>query len=216
MEHSWILLGVTEILIFIYLMALVYILITNNVEQFNRSRNETVQYAAMTAMNMTLRGLFNKAKNNGFQSLTYKVVRLILMILGFVTFSYYKAMLNAALNVDVNNIPLETWEDIANSHYKILVGMGTADEDSFKYGNAVKQRIHREKILTVVPAQQLQNVGYHGSVPAILSDEYIAIDNVLLFASHEAFPCGIIDMPSPALRLVIKRTTHISNKILSF
>ena len=88
----------------------------------------------MAALNMTLRAMFNKAINNGFQSLTYKSIRLVLMTLGFVTLTYYKAMLNAALNVDVNNIPLESWEDIANSHYKILVGMGSDDEDSFKYG----------------------------------------------------------------------------------
>ena len=41
-------------------------------------------------------------------------------------------MMNAALNVEVDNIPFKSWEDVSKSDYKIIVLMGSSQEDRFK------------------------------------------------------------------------------------
>ena len=176
-------------------------MITKRVETVKQdSEMHKCKFLLVTSVNFILRALFNKGTNNGFKSQTYKILRLVLMTLGFVIMSYYKAMMNAALNVDVNNIPIESWEDLANSHYKILLTRETIQEDRFKYGDELKQMIHKEKIVSVDPEKQLQNVGVKGSVPALLSGNYLALATSLLYIALEEYPCQIIDIKSSTLR----------------
>ena len=96
---------------------------SNAVEVQRVNSAKKMKFPLIAALNMALRAFFNKPTNDGFKSQTYKLVRFILMTLGLVTLTYYKAMLNAALNVDVNNIPIESWDDLLNSDYKLLVVM---------------------------------------------------------------------------------------------
>ena len=39
--------------------------------------------------------------------------------------SYYKAMMNAALNADNNKIPIDSWFDVEKSNYNVLVWFGS-------------------------------------------------------------------------------------------
>ena len=173
---------------------------SNAVEVQRVNSAKKMKFPLIAALNMALRAFFNKPTNDGFKSQTYKLVRFILMTLGLVTLTYYKAMLNAALNVDVNNIPIESWDDLLNSDYKLLVVMEAVNEDRFKFGDDTMRKIHKEKILTVNPEKQLQNVGFQGSIPAILKDKYVAFDNVLIFKALDEYPCQIIDVKSSSMR----------------
>ena len=202
-RQSWILIVCAEISILIFLFTFFFVIKTMNTDTEAISKKLSAKYAFIDGFNLTLRALFNKQSNMDVKMQSFQLIRLVLMVQGFVILAYYKAMLNAALNVDVNNIPIETWEDVANSHYQILVSMGSADEDRFKDGNDIMKKIHREKILTVDPSIQLQNIGYEGSVEAILSNKYLAIDNIAFFANLDAYPCGIVEIPIPHLRYLI-------------
>ena len=176
-------------------------MITKRVETVKQdSKMHKCNFLLATSVNFILRALFNKGTNNGFKSQTYKILRFVLMTLGFVIMSYYKAMMNAALNVDVNNIPIQSWEDLAKSHYKILLVRGTVNEERFKHGDELKQMIHKEKIVSVDPEKQLQNVGVKGSVPALLSDNYLALENSFLYMALEEYPCQLTDIKSSTLR----------------
>ena len=197
-EQSWILIACIELSIFIYLLITIHILVSNGIEKCEVGKRP--RFVLQTATNMILRTFFNKATNNGFQSKTYKMNRLVLSVLGFVILTYYKAMLNAALNVDVNNLPFKSWEEVANSNYKVLVLMGTVNEEYFKFGNDIKQKIYREKIITVRPVQQLQNIGVQGSIEAIVSDKYIVSAADLLFKTLDEYPCEVIEVHFPELR----------------
>ena len=55
----------------------------------------------------------------------------MLMTFGFIVLSNYKAQLNAALNVYVDNIPFKTWNDIARSDYQILIYANSNYEEKF-------------------------------------------------------------------------------------
>ena len=65
--------------------------------------------------------------------------------------SYYKAQLNASLNVYVEKFPISNWIDLDNSQFRVLTRLGTSFETALKNapsGSSLK-RIHDEKIATV-------------------------------------------------------------------
>ena len=193
--------GSSGVFILFTLTIVTFILLANNVEECGYHTNSFLgKLAFVTSINLTLKAFFNKACNNGFKSQTFKLLRFVLMVLGLVSMSYYRAMLNAALNVDTNEITIKSWKYLANSDYKLLIYMGTLNEDIFKYGDDIKRKIHKEKILTVSPELQLQNLGMQGGVEAIINGKYLGLDNILLYKAMKEYPCKIIEIPSPELR----------------
>ena len=200
-SKSWILIAFSGLSIIIIVMVILYILMKYGIEECQfASTYKRARFTLVSSLNISFRAYLNKPTNNRFKSQTYQCIRLILMVLGFILMSYYRGMLNAALNVDMNEIPIKTWEDVLQSHYKILVIIGTIHEDRFKYGDDVRKQIHKEKILTVEHEKQLQNIGYGKSVPAITSGDYLVFDNDLLFITLNEYPCQIVDIPSRNLR----------------
>ena len=83
------------------------------------------------------------------ESQAYKIALISVTTLGLITFSYYKAMMNAALNVEVDNIPFKSWEDVSKSDYKIIVLMGSSQEDRFKKSpkGSIMNNIHKAGVL---------------------------------------------------------------------
>ena len=63
-----------------------------------------------------------------------------------------------------------------------------------------KNHCHKEKIITVPPEFQLNNLGAEGAVQAVLDDKYILFEPSKVVKNSEKYPCGITDMKAPGFR----------------
>ena len=185
-------------------MAIIFTLIWFRIES-NNHIIPTISYIFQTSLNILMRATVNKGTNNPFKSHTYKIVLFTLMTSGLVILSYYKAQMNAALNANVNNIPIQSWEDVEKSHYKVLLMFGTTTEAKFKDTpngklGVILQKIHNEKILTVPTEKRLNNIGFGGSIPEILTGEFLVFTTLTNFLPFKEYPCQITDIKSRDLR----------------
>ena len=161
------------------------------------AKNIRAMIAIRDAINITYRGIINKGTNKTFKkSQAFKILIFSLMVLGFILLCYYKAQMNAALNVEVDNMPIKSWEDVYNSHYKLLVWFGTVNSQLFSNApkGSVLHKIHVEKILTVSEDRYLNNIGYTKSVPFVLNGEYLVYEELMPYLSSNDYPCGITEI----------------------
>ena len=74
--------------------------------------NDVIQ----SSLNVCLRALINKgSKENFANSQAHKIFLFTISVMGLVLLSYYKAQMNAALNVEVDNMPIQSWQDLYQS-----------------------------------------------------------------------------------------------------
>ena len=179
---------IAQAIIFFVLTGIIYILTKAT------AKNIRAMIAIRDAINITYRGIINKGTNKTFKkSQAFKILIFSLMVLGFILLCYYKAQMNAALNVVVDNMPIKSWKDVYNSHYKLLVWFGTVNSQLFSNApkGSVLHKIYVEKILTVSEDRYLNNIGYTKSVPFILNGEYLVYEELMPYLSSNDYPCGI-------------------------
>ena len=97
---------------------ILYVLNIFGVESIISKRESKAVFAMKTSVNVCLKAFVSKGSNTGFKSHTYKIVVTTLVTLGFIMFTYYKATLKAALFVNVENLPINSWEDVHESDHK--------------------------------------------------------------------------------------------------
>ena len=78
-----------------------------------------------------LRFLFQRSDPN-LKRISARMAWFFIMVVGFIVLCYYKAQMNAAFNVYVEKIPIESWDDVLLSDYQVLVWTGTSAEFVFK------------------------------------------------------------------------------------
>ena len=188
---SWLMILIAQAIILFVLTGIIYILTRAT------AKNIRAMIAIRDAINITYRGIINKGTNQTCKkSQAFKILIFSLMVLGFILLCYYKAQMNAALNVEVDNMPIKSWEDVYNSHYKLLVWFGTVTAQ--RLSNAPKgsllHNIYLEKVQTVSEDYYLNNIGFTKSVPLILSGEYLVFDELMPYLLSEDYPCGITEI----------------------
>ena len=188
---------IAQAIILFVLTGIIYILTKVSESKQVTAKKVRAMIAIRDAINITLRGIINKGTNNIFKkSQAFKILIFSLMVFGFILLCYYKAQMNAALNVEVDNMPIKSWEDVYNSHYKLLVWFGTVTAQ--RLSNAPKgsllHNIYLEKVQTVSEDYYLNNIGFTKSVPLILSGEYLVFDELMPYLSSEDYPCGITEI----------------------
>ena len=122
-----------------------------------------------------------------------KIILLVNMILGFIILSYYKAQMNAALNVDNSEVPFQTWEYIANSDKKLLIWNGSLKYDWF--------RETKDPQLVA-----FNNLGFNGTVPLILDGDFLVLSISGPYFQMEEYPCQLIPLTHKELRYLIIET----------
>ena len=197
--HAWII-----IIAFYILLIFVFFLAIHALISFQKDKitNETrIGFALKTALDICGHAYLNKPnRRRKFlkTNRTYQILVMVVATLGFVILSYYKAQMNAALNVEVENVPISSWEDLDKSDYKILVWHGGVTESIFKNSpeGSLLQKIYQEKISTVPTKQHINFVGFNGTVSPILSDKFIAFESEESYQMLAEFPCKITKVDS--------------------
>lgn len=100
----------------------------------------------------------------------------LIAFLGFALLSYYRAAMNAALNVFKEELPIKNWDDILESDYRFFVWLGTSDESMLKDApeSSVQRKIYEEK---VAPNLEQINLNSHGLEKVL---DYVADDSSLM------------------------------------
>ena len=193
-ELSWLYLLGIEVILLLALYGLICTMIHYNIEHVPENESKA-KYAFGIALTVCLKATINKGSNFKLKSQSYKIVVFSIMVLGLIVLSYYKAQMNAALNVDNNEVPIKTWLDIAKSNYKLLVWKGSIQYNWFEEPqNEVFMQIFNEKIET------FNDIGFEGTIPKILSGKYLALSISGPYIEMKENPCQIIPLKHPELR----------------
>ena len=157
------------------------------------SQQSLLQFALKNSVNICLRAIINKASTVKLQSHTYKMMLITIMTQSLVVMSYYRAQMNAALNSQVDNIGINSWEDVLKSDYKLLFFYDTYPEGIFKYAynESVFKKIYKEKMVNgngMVFDEHYET----GAISTLLSnDGYLMLDSEEPYWNFNEYPCQI-------------------------
>ena len=187
--------------IFFTILILLSCLVSCDIENITANQSRT-RFVIQTSVNLILRSFFNMKSNLKLKSQTYKIILFVLMTFGFIVLSNYKAQLNAALNVYVDNIPFKTWNDIARSDYQILIYANSNYEEKFMNSkdDSILKNIYNEKVKSVPPEMQLQNIKHlEDQVHIIKNGKYMIYSTAADYTHLSDYPCNITLIKSPEL-----------------
>ena len=158
------------------------------------SQQSYFQFALRNSVSICFSAIINKAATTKLQSHTFKIMLTTLMTLSLVVMSYYRAQMNAALNSQVDNIGMKSWQDVLESDYKFLFWTGSYTEDIFKNADKenVLNKIYQKKMANAPIENTLQHIRYEGAISALLSnDNYLVLDHEEFFINFKEYPCQI-------------------------
>ena len=190
--------GICYMTLILFTTFVIYILVSLAIERKSKNQSEFI-FVITSALDICLRAFICKQPTPGLKSQTFKCIVLIMMTLGFVVLTYYRAQMNAALNVDSNIFPINTWKEVDKSNYKILLQKGTTDEDKFKLASngSILKKIYDEKIVPIPNHEQVSTIGFNGSIHKIMSgNDYIATGPIEAYQRSAYYPCNITDIKS--------------------
>ena len=179
-------------------------LILYNLSKLKSSKRESIYTRAFTlSVIICLRAIINKPTDIGLKSQTYKLIVVIVMTLSFIVLSYYRAQMNAALNVDSKIFPINTLEDLDKSNYIVLLTKGTAQEDKFKNAQIkttqgkLLRKIYDEKIAIVPDSESVAKIGIKKTIQTIMNgNTHIAYGTLVSYQKSSYYPCKILDIKS--------------------
>ena len=171
------------------------------------SQQSNLQFALKNSIHICLRAIINKATTAKLQSHTYKLMLATLMTLCFVVMSYYRAQMNAALNSQVDNIGINSWQDVLDSDYKMLFWAGSAVENVFKNApkGSILNKIYQKKMANVPKENLLQNINCSCSFSfyecciiqkLMNNDDYLVLDHEEFYLPLKEYPCRITKISS--------------------
>ena len=194
---SWLIIGLSYIILILLITFIVYILEQLNIEKVSENQHRFL-FAFSKALSICLRAFIGKGSATGLKSQTYKFIVFSLTMLGFIVLCHYRAQMNAALNVDIKTFPINSWKELDKSNYKVLLLIGSIIEDKFKYapsGSTLKN-IYDEKIAVIPDHEQRGAIGTKGSIDKVMSGGYIIYGSFEVFQRSNDYPCNIIEIKS--------------------
>ena len=168
--YSWALILLAYLAFMVCFTFVTYFLMLFNVEDTTKECNSIFKKALISSLEVCLRAFVSKVSNFAsyaskqgnvfyvfavFQGSTTKLnsktSRLnifCVLLLGFLIICYYRAQMNAALNVFVENLPVSNWKDVANSDLRMLIWQDTSAEALLKRSSpgSTLRRIYDERI----------------------------------------------------------------------
>ena len=194
--------GFSYMMLILILTLILYNLLKFGIEKSSK-RESNYTYAFTLSVLICLRAIINKATDTGLKSQTYRLIVVIVMTLSFIVLSYYRAQMNAALNVDFKIFPINTLEDIDKSNYKVLLAKGTTLEDQFKNAEVktkqgkLLRKIYDEKIAIVPDSESVAKIGIKKTIQTIMNgNTHIAYGTLVSYQQSPYYPCKIIDIKS--------------------
>ena len=176
------------------------------VEDQPKRESSALGYAIGLSMVICMKAFICKATSIKTESQSFRLAITIISILGYVIFSYYKAQLNAALNVDNNDVSIESWTDVAESNYRLLTWSDSFTENTFRMsydgddfqGISPLKKIYIDKVKN--EQVKLDKIDYKEGIKKVLSDDWIIFGNSEPYLNMEEYPCQVMPLKYPQMR----------------
>ena len=196
---SWIAIYIFSIILVCFLTFGIYNIGRNELE---KDKYCNIKCAAKSSLIVYLGAITKTSPDLPLYSLSYRIMLLTIMFSGYLFITHYEAVTSSAFIVESEEMPFQTWEDVALSDKKILVWKGAASESKFKDApkGTLLRKIYDEKISPVPHEKSIDNIGYKGSVEEIMSDKYIAYEAVVPYSQFEEHPCSITSNKAKELK----------------
>ncbi len=106
---------------------------------------------------------------------------------------FYRCMLNASLNVKIFQLPIKSWEDLANSDYGVSLWRGSYLDAMLSQSpdGSVKKRIFDEKVQHTVP---LNDMTVEESIDKVLDGSIVILTGIAPYKESSHYPCEIIEL----------------------
>ena len=194
-------LGLSYMVLLAFFGLVLYFLKSFGIERIE-SQQPNFPFAWKNSVNICLRAIINKASKEKLQSHTYKMMLTTLMTFSLVIMSYYRAQMNAALNSQIDNIGISSWQDVLESNHKLMFWTEGYEFDIFKHATMESiLSIYQKKMANAPIENTLDHLGYHGAISAILSnDDYLILEHENSFLHFKEYPCQITKIDAHALQ----------------
>ena len=197
-------LGLSYMVLLAFFGLVLYFLKSCGIERIEPQQpNFPFAFAWKNSVNICLRAIINKASTEKLQSHTYKMMLTTLMTFSLVIMSYYRAQMNAALNSQIDNIGISSWQDVLESNHKLMFWTEGYEFDIFKHATmeSILSKIYQKKMANAPIENTLDHLGYHGAISAILSnDDYLILEHENSFLHFKEYPCQITKIDAHALQ----------------
>jgi hypothetical protein len=93
---------------------------------------------------------------------------------------HYRAQLNASLNVKIVNLPINSWEDLAESDLNVLIYTDSSFESFFSdnpHGSTLRQ-IYDKQIAPLSTEEHLNGLGFNGAISKILDESSVIVNEI--------------------------------------
>ena len=202
-KNAWIWLIIVEIVLIPILAVMIYTMVSLKVGTMPNDISKA-KFAYKEAFVIQFGAFINKGLGPKMKINSFRIMVTSIMTFGLIVMSYYRAQLNAALNADNIDVTLETWEDIYNSNYKVLLWYNGITSNRFKNANETTtiRKIYDEK------SEPMNELGVEGSIPKILSGEYIVYLNSEPYTKTKEYPCQMIPLKTPAFRYTFTKNIY--------
>ena len=140
------------------------------------------------AIGLSLKAFIKMDFDNGMRSYTFKIILFSTLVCGFVIFSHYETVFASILIVESENLPYKSWNEVAESDKIILAWKGSTLYDWFK---DAPEESPMKKIFDQGRVQPLNEMGFDGSIPLLMSGTHFGFNDVDLYKEFREFPCKI-------------------------
>ena len=161
--------------------------------QYSKAKEYFVQDLG-NLYDLCCKALLNKSVVIYLNSKTYKMIALKITTLSFIILTYYKAQMNAALNVHIEKFPINNWDEAYSKDFNIIFYFGSYTESIFKNSPGL-QKLY-EKVMSSHYTKDLGSIGVKTSVKEILKGYTIAVEEASVYKYLDIYPCEITELKS--------------------
>ena len=132
-------------------------------------------------------------------SISTKIGSFATLLSCMLIFIHYRAQMNAALNVKITNLPVNSWEDIYSSKTPVLTSLGGTNENYFSSSpkGSILRKIYDEIITQIDQDKHLSGADKHlKGKEGLLKDRSVVFYNEQTYMSMPEYPCEFTYIPA--------------------
>ncbi len=129
------------------------------------------------------------------RKLSVRLGFLVLMFMSMLILFYYRAAMNAFLNVKVFRVPINSHEDIIDTDMDLVVKKGVYTEQVFMFAQegSLFQAIFDKKLKGTKRFHELGN-NDDAVLDIVKRNKAIYLHDLFAIVDREDYPCGILDV----------------------
>ena len=138
----------------------------------------------------------NTVKNS---SISTKIGSFATLLSCMLIFIHYRAQMNAALNVKITNLPVNSWEDIYSSKTPVLTSLGGTNENYFSsaHKGSILRKIYDDILTQIDQDKHLSGTDKHlKGKEGLLKGRSVVFYNEQSYMSMSEYPCEFTDIPA--------------------